>query len=269
MKVSVLHPQTPIRNIPPENMFLAVDALGTNVGEGFIIPQFQPHLYPDCPINLYFDMQCLPSARYVLFGALVAQARQLREINRDYQARMYTSLSPDNTEMIQFYEHNGFLLSDEEQDMELHIPENDITLPMNCTVADIPLNTMEEQMAFVQRLWSNDITHLDASFLLQMKHTQPHFLALGMYRSNDLAGEVLLHGIGDSAELAAIYVAPHLRRQGMGRALLHQAMSVMKREGVARITTRTLTRSVPQQKLMAAFGAHVLGCSTVFPGLFL
>lgn len=269
MKVSVMHPQTAQRNIPAEHMFLATDALGTKLGEGYIIPQFQPHLYPDCPINLYFDMQCQPSARYVLFGALVAQARQLREINRDLQARMYTNLSPADSEMLRFYEHNGFLLSDEEQEMELYLPEGDGVLPMNCSVADIPLNTMEEQAAFIQRLWANDINYLDASYLLQMKHTQPHFLAMGLYRNNDLAGEVLLHGIGDTAELSAIYITSAMRRQGMGHALLHRAMAVMAREGVSRITTRILTRSTPQKQLMASFGGRTVGTSTIFPGLFL
>ena len=269
MSIHISHPTTTYRHITPENMFLAVDDLGMGMGEGYIVSQYQPHLYPDCPINLYFDMQCQPAARYLLFGALVAHARQLREVNWTLKARMYTSLSPRDQGMIDFYTHSGFQLMDEEQEMELLFPQGDGVLPMNCTVKDIPLNTYEEQVAFLQRLSANDITHIDGDFLLQVKHTQPHFLALGLYRNNDLVGEVLLHGIGEMAELSAIYITSTMRRQGMGRTLLHRAMSIMAREGVSRINTRILTRSVPQQKLMAAFDGRVTGVNAVFPGLFL
>ena len=46
-------------------------------------------------------------------------------------------------------------------------------------------------------------------------------------------------------------------------------MAIMAAEGVTRITTRIMNRSIPQKRLMNAFNAQVLGQTMLYPGLFL
>ena len=55
----------------------------------------------------------------------------------------------------------------------------------------------------------------------------------------------------------------------MGKALLHRMMAIMAAEGVTSVTTRIMSRSLPQKKLMDSFGASVLGVNMVFPGMYL
>jgi hypothetical protein len=43
----------------------------------------------------------------------------------------------------------------------------------------------------------------------------------------------------------------------------------MAAEGVTRVTTRIMSRSLPQARLMADFGASVLGVNMIFPGMYL
>jgi GNAT superfamily N-acetyltransferase len=97
----------------------------------------------------------------------------------------------------------------------------------------------------------------------------PRFLTLGLYRNAVLIGEAILAGQGQDADLAAIYIEPSSRGQGMGRALLHRSLAIMAAEGVTRVTARMMSRSLPQQHLMNDFGARVIGVNMIFPGMYL
>lgn len=264
--MQVYHPQGMYNNMPPENVFLAADEMGNEIGVGYIVRVMQPSIYPDRPVNLYISMECQPVARYILFGALVARARQMRDETPHLKARVYTAISPGDARTKEFYLHNSFTCEDTEDMLRLEIPAGDGKIPMSCAVAAISLNTLEEQNAFISRLVANDITFVDVGYLQSMMR-MPHFLALGLYRNTDLVGEILMAGEGDMCELITMYIAPPMRRQGMGRALLHRAMAVMAAEGVTRVTTRILSRSIPQKKLMEAFQCRLLGVSTVYPGM--
>ena len=56
--MQVIHPQGMYNGLPPENVFIALDDLGIELGVGYVIYQYQPHLDPECPLNLYFTMDC-------------------------------------------------------------------------------------------------------------------------------------------------------------------------------------------------------------------
>jgi len=266
--MTIIHPQQPVNNMNPEDVFYAIDDLGTQAGYGYILYQMQPGLYPDCPVNMYFAIEGDASARYLLFGALVARARILQNVNPQLRARLYTSLDPNDEQGREFYLHNGFDLNESDAVVALQIPFGDGRIPMSCTVAATPLNTWEEQNALLTRLQMNDLTYLDRNGLLDMMHW-PHFIALGLYRNAGLIGEAVMAGIGEQAELTAIYIDPANRRQGMARALLHRTMAIMAAEGVTQVTARIMTRSLPQQHLAADFGASVIGVNMLFPGMYL
>ena len=191
--MQVNHPLGMYNNLPPEDVFLITDEMGGEMGVGYVIYQFQPHLYPDCPINLYFTMDCQPAARYMLFGALIARARQLRDCNPTVRARVYTNIAPTDTMMKDFYLHAGFDCSDSEDILRLPIPPGDGRIPMSCAVVATALNTPEEQSAMLCRLAQNDVTYIDQNYLNQLR-ALPHFMALGLYRNTELGGEVIMAG---------------------------------------------------------------------------
>ena len=266
--MTILHPLQPVNNLNPEDVFFAVDDLGTQVGSAWILYQLQPGLYPDCPVNMYFSLEGDASSRYLLFGAVVARARVLLSVNPQAKARLYTSLDPQDALSKDFYVNNGFDLTESDSLVSLQIPYGDGRIPMSCTVAATPLHTWEEQEALLTRLQMNEITYIDRNALMEMMHTQ-HFYALGLYRNTVLIGETVLAGNGDGAELAAIYMEPASRHQGMGRALLHRSLAILAAEGVTHVTARIMTRSLPQQHLAADFGAIPLGVNLIFPGMYL
>ena len=139
---------------------------------------------------------------------------------------------------------------------------------MSCTVAPTPLHTWDEQNGLLYRLKVNEITFVDLDYLQSLMR-MPHFMTLGLYRNAMLIGEVIMAGQGSSCELVAIYIEPGSRNQGMGKALLHRMMAIMAAEGVTRITTRIMSRSLPQQRLAADFNGTVLGVNMLFPGMYL
>ena len=266
--MNILHPQQPVNNINPEDVFYAVDDLGTQAGYAYILYQLQPGLYPDCPVNLYFTIQGDEAARYLLFGAVVARARVLQNVNPQLRCRLYTNLDPQDAQGREFYLQNGFDVSESDMMVALQIPFGDGRIPMSCTVAATPLNTWEEQEALLTRLQMNELITWDRNALMEMMH-MPHFIALGLYRNAGLIGEAVFFGRGEDAELAAIYIEPSSRRQGMARALLHRSMAIMAAEGVLRVRARIMTRSLPQQHLMNDFGATPLQVNMLFPGMYL
>ena len=85
--------------------------------------------------------------------------------------------------------------------------------------------------------------------------------------TRSLIGEIMMAGEGDTCDLVTMYITAPNRQQGMGRALLHRSMAVMAAEGVTKVTTRILSRSVPQKKLMESFQCRLLGVTTVYPGM--
>ena len=266
--MTIIHPAQPVNGLNPEDVFYAVDDLGTQTGYGFILYQYQPGLYPDCPVNLYFSIDGDPASRSLLFGALVARARVLQNVNPTLRARLYTNITPGDTQMKDFYLHNGFDCDETDDILQLSIPFGDGRIPMSCTVAPTPLNTWDEQNSLIYRLQMNEITFVDLNYLQSLMR-MPHFMTLGLYRNAVLIGEVIMAGQGSDCELVAIYIEPGSRNQGMGRALLHRMMAIMAAEGVARVTTRIMSRSLPQQKLMNDFGAQVIGVNMIFPGMYL
>ncbi len=266
--MNIVHPPQPVNNMNPEDVFFAVDDLGAQAGYAYLLYQLQPGLYPDCPVNMYFTIQGDESARYLLFGAVVARARVLQNVNPQLRARLYTNLDPQDEKGREFYLQNGFDISESDILVSLQIPFGDGRIPMSCTVADIPLNTWEEQQGLLTRLQMNEMTYLDRNMLMELMHL-PHFIALGLYRNAGLIGEAVLFGRGEDAELAAIYIEPGSRRQGMARALLHRSMAIMAAEGVLRVRARIMTRSLPQQHLMNDFGAAPIQVNMLFPGMYL
>ena len=264
----VVHPNAPLEGTPQENAYLVLDEVGNTAGQGRVIYQYLPHMDPDCPINLYFDMKCDLAGRYVLLGALLARARQLRDVDPTVHARVYTMVHPEDTDSQAFYTSSGMSLEQRESLVTLQVPQGESRLPMGCQVIAVPMNTPEEKLGFLSRLNNNDIRHVDFVLLQQFMRTS-HFQILGLTRENSVVAELMMVGNGNSAELMAIYTYPTCRGQGLAKALLHRSMVIIQSEGVSHFEARIMTRSKPQMGLANAFGAQEEEVISLFPELML
>lgn len=272
--MQVIHPQGAIYpSVPPENTFLAMNDQGIQVGSGYIVSQFQPNMYPDCPINMYFMLNGeTEAARYLIFGALVARARQLRDANVNVRARFYTAIAPSDTEMYAFYVHSDFTCQDTENLYRLQMVPQPGQLPPGFFIEPTPLHMEEVKAAFLKRLADQDIGYIDMRYLNQLMQL-PVFHAVGLFFHTPQGivpvGEALLAGSGTHCELQAIYILPAFRSQGLGAALVRQCMGIIAAQGVTDLTARFVTGSAPQMRLADALDAVDLGTEMVYPSLYL
>lgn len=264
--MQVIHPKEPYMTLEPENVFEALNDQGVNCGRGYVMYQYSPVIYPDRPVNIFFTMECTPEAEYMLYGALVARARQLRQMNPNEAARMYTSVDPGDTRKLNFCLHNGLVVSNTEDLVRLQMPQDGGPDVFNCTYCPISLNSVQEQMALVGRLKANGLGHITPEYMQRLQANRV-FVALALRYGPQLVGECIISGRGDgTAEIAAIYIVPEHQRRGLGKKLLQRAMAISAVDGVTEVQARIMSASQPQSRLMRAFGMEVLDQTLLFPG---
>ncbi len=264
--MQVTHPQEPFMNLPQEDVFVVVNEYGVQQGYGYVMYQFQPSVYPDKPVNIFFTMDCAPEAEYLLFGALVARARQLREQNPGVAARLYTSVTPGDARKISFLEHNGLTMGNTEDLVKLHIPADLGAELFNCSIIPLPLNTQQEMNGLVDRLRLGGLGHITAQHLqgLQMS---PVFHVWGILYGQSLVGECIIAGRTDAAELVGIYTVPEFQQRGLAKHLLRRALGIVGQEGVSEVRARIMSASQPQVRLVRSFGAELVEQTLMFPSL--
>ena len=264
--MQVTHPQEPFMNLPTEDVFVAVNDLGVQHGYGYVMYQYQPSVYPDKPVNIFFTMDCTPEAEYLIFGALVARARQLREQNPGVPARMYTSVTPGDARKLSFLEHNGLTMGNSEDLVRLHIPEEIGAELFNCSIIPLPLNTPQEMTGLVERLRLNGLSHITQQHL-QTLQMSPVFHVWGILYGQSLVGECIIAGRSDAAELVGIYTVPEFQRRGLAKHLLKRALGIVGQEGVTEVRARIMSASQPQVNLVRGFGAELMEQTLMFPSL--
>ncbi len=264
--MQVTHPQEPFMNLPTEDVFVAVNEYGVQQGYGYVMCQYQPSVYPDKPVNIFFTMDCAPEAEYLLFGALVARARQLREAYPGAGARMYTSVTPGDARKLSFLEHNGLTMGNSEDLVRLHIPTDVGAELFNCSIIPLPLNTQQEVAGLVDRLRLNGLGHITAQHL-QSLQVSPVFHVWGILYGQNLVGECIIAGRSDAAELTGIYIVPEFQRRGLGKHLLKRALGIVGQEGVAEVRARIMSASQPQVRLVRNFNAELMEQTLMFPSL--
>lgn len=263
--MQVTHPQEPYLNIPPEDVYIALNEQNVQCGYGYVMYQYAPLVYPDRPVNIFFSMDCTPEAEYMLFGALVARARQMRQSNPNEGARVYTSVQPGDTRKLNFCLHNGLVVGNTEDVVRLQMPLDGGPDMFNCNFGRISLNTVQEQQQLLSRLHASGLTHFTQDYLQRLQ-ANPVFVALSISYGPNLAGECLISGRGDgTAELAAIYINPAHQRRGLGKRLLQRALAICAVDNVGEVHARIMSASQPQVRLMRAFGMEVMDQTLLFP----
>ena len=66
--MQVTQPNEFYKGLPKEDVFFVKDDQNNPVGEGFLIYQYQPTIFPSRPVNIYFSMTSKPEGEYWLLG---------------------------------------------------------------------------------------------------------------------------------------------------------------------------------------------------------
>ncbi len=262
----IYHPQVPYQGLPPENVFFVADHVGTQRGMGYIIPFFQPELFPQRPVNLYIEIDAPDRYKYVLFGSLLARAHQLRGQTPQYPARLYSQVAVNDVDGLAFWQDNGFTLDDAEDLVRFSSSYIPGRMPMGTIINGISLQNIYEQDTFLQRLNHYRISPVDIHFLGRLMQ-QPHFLPLAVYRGSEIIGELLLSGHGSQANLVALYVKATYRKLGIGKTLLHRGLTMLYDQGVTQCDGLVLRRSEAQRGFAKSLNASFVRSTCFYPGI--
>ncbi len=247
-------PAAPFQGISPENVFFAADDRQVQLGMGFAVPFMQAEMYPARPLQVYVQIDAQPSARNLLLGALLGRTEQIRAAYPHLKGRIYAQLQPTDWEMLNFYSRGGFSNTDSEEEYLFPLQDLPPRAPMGCQFASVPLQTIQEQHAFITRLNAYRLTPVTHDYLiLQMQ--QPCFMALGYYRGGQPLAEMMMTGSGpESIALVTIYVRAEYRRRGTAKSLLAAAAALVREQGAKQAVTHIYSRCEAQAGLLRSLG---------------
>lgn len=259
------HPNAPFQGIPPEDVFFAANDQYVQLGVGYVILNMQEEMYPERPLQFYVDIQSQPSARNLLLGATLGRAEQMRSYYPQQKGRIYTEISPTQFDLLSFYTQNGFAASDAREEYLFPLPQGPTQAPMGCEFASVPLQTAQDQQAFLARMNRYRMSPISMDFLtLQMQ--QPYFLALGYYRAGHPIAELLMTGGStDAAALVMVYVQRDMRRRGVAKSLIMAASALYKQRGINSALTQAFTANVPQMGLIKSLAGTKRRIISVLP----
>lgn len=264
MRIS--HPQAAYQGVAPENVFFVANDNQVQMGTGYVVPFMQGEMYPERPLHLYMQIDAQPTARALLYGALLARAEQLRTQTPGLPVRLYSLVSPENLDMMHFYESCGFKNDDGEDLFRFPLPQVYPRTPMGMQFASVPLQDDASQNAFLNRMNAHRIQPFTRDNLTLWMQQQ-HFMALGFYKNGLPVSECIITGTGQNVTLLMIYTKAEYRHQGMATQLMESAFNLLRERGVTTVYTHIFRRHVPQTKMMQHFGASFLRTVTALPGI--
>ena len=262
----ITHPQAPFQGVAPENVFFVANDQQVQLGTGYVMQFFQGEMYPERPNHLFIQIDAQPSARALMFGALLARADQLRAATPNLPARMYAQVASENLELLRFYDTMG-LRNDDGEDLFRFLPPDGVPrAPMGMEFASVPLADEASQNAFLSRINAQRIQPITRDYL-QLWQQQQHFMALGFYKGGQPVCETILTGTGANATLLMIYTRSDMRRQGMAKQLLGAASALLRERGVTMMYTHIFRRNMPQIALMKRINGVYVRTVTCLPGI--
>lgn len=262
------HPIAPYEGIAPEDCIFVTNDQMIQIGMGSLTQFWQAEMYPEAPLHIYMQLESQPVGRNLLLGALLARAEQIRALQPQAKARLYTQIAPENWDLANFYTKSGFKLDDSEDLYHFPLPIWPAHPPVTCTFASVGLRTPEEVQGFLNRMNAYRITPIDAEFLGQCMQME-HFTAIGYYRGANAVAEVLLTGQGSTVTLVSMYVRSDYRRQGFAKSILGAAADLLRPRGVTQVSTRIFSRNAPQVGLLRAAGGTKVRTLSILPGIYL
>jgi GNAT superfamily N-acetyltransferase len=261
------HPSAPFQGVPAEDVFFAANDQYVQLGIGYVILNMQEEMYPERPLQLYIDIQSQVTARNLLLGALMGRAEQIRAAFPQLKGRLYTEIPPTQFDLMTFYSGNGFSANDAREEHIFSLPAGAAQPPMGCVFASVPLQSVQDQFAFLSRLNLYRMSPISHDYLtLQMQ--QPYFLALGYYRGGHPVAELMMTGAStDTSALVMLYVQRDMRARGVGKSLIQAASNLLRERGVGTAVTQVFSANAPQMGLMHSLGASKRKIINVLPNI--
>lgn len=268
--MKIYHPVRAVGAALRENSYAVIDDVGVEIGRGGLSHRMLPRMMPDRPLEIEMTMDAHPAARDTLFGALTADAQNIKAAHGNVPARLFVRIPPENNEEIrEYYAHMGF--DDFDGDELYYFPIANIAgrrrvyYPVTTKSIDVDLRTRVRREEFLQELASfGGEEH--ASQWLEARMQDPGFVAKAVYAGSDFVGEILVTGTQSEAHIEMILVEPKWRRRGVARALIDECLAELAQAGCAYLTARCPRRNNAATQLFGRSGFTWAGTESVMMG---
>lgn len=249
----IFHPHTTLRGAARENSFIVMDDHGQEKGHGWLTVWNAVDLLPNRPLRIQFEMQALPDARDILFGALMTRARLLCAQQPGIKARINAVCKPEDQDMLNFFKQNGMNPNDGNDLFVASVLPLPFAspVPTGTKMEPISLRTDQEKSLLLQRVNRYSFEAHDAAWLEEAMRL-PHFMSLGVFLASgrELVGEVLVTGEANEAVLEVIYTRPEWQRKGVAMALMAAAKAELRQRGAMGMRVISLRSNRPMLRLL-------------------
>ena len=250
-------------------VFVALDDAGQYAGKCVVIPYIAQSLLPDCPFNIYLDIDGRMSAMDLLLGAGLAAAQALHRQYPRLDARVYTGCHPNATNFIRLLHDYNFNVDDGEEGMSKRLDPTkpaDITLPQGMSWISDKLESPMDSEKTLERINSTFADERDMAWLNKIK-TNPDFRRYAVIDIEGTVGEILVYrGDNTAGIIPMIIVDPHARNLGVAHFLLECARVHFLSLGLSFARADVWARLKPAQRLFISNGFEYTKDAWLYPG---
>jgi len=253
---------------PRENIFVATDDAGQHLGQAVVVEYVNGELFPERPLNYFLILDAYARARDMLFGAAYMRALMLRRRKPALAARVYAQVSPRDPERLLFFTENGFLNDDASVVVRrvLRPGEWPSKPPVGTRILPMRTDTPEQVDALLRRMEPFSTTVKTRAWYDELARS-PLCVTLAVLEEDRILGEAVVSGYGTEGRLDALYVLPHVRRRGIGRALLSAAREAASGSGYRTLVAEVWQRNRAAASLFESEGFEQAGQVALYPGI--
>ncbi|MCI5549648.1 MAG: GNAT family N-acetyltransferase [Clostridiales bacterium] len=253
------------------DVFVALDDAGRRVGKCSIVPYKADDLLPDCPFNIFIDLDGELRSMDMLLGAALASAEVVHRTYPKLEARVYAGCAPDDSGLIDVLKTYGFRVDDREVGMikTLYSDPFDADLPQGMSFISDKLESREDSRRTLARINATFGENRSEDWLERLKR-EPGFKRIAVIDINGPVGEALVYEMDQSlGVIAMLIVEPRARRKGVAQFLLECARIHFVSRGLSMARADVWERLEPARRLFEHCGYFAKGDTWYFPGFMM
>lgn len=252
------------------DVFVALDDAGRRLGKCSVVPYRADELLPDCPFNIFLDLDGALESMDMLLGAALASAEVVHRRYPKLNARVYAGCAPDDGGMLDLLRYYGFRVDDREVGMikQLYPDPFGVDLPQGMSYIIDGLESREDSRRTLERINATFGESRSEEWLERLKR-EPGFHRIAAIDINGTVGEALVYQMDRLGIIAMLVVDDRARRQGVAQFLLECARIHFVSLGLGYARADVWERLMPARRLFERCGYFAKGDTWYFPGFMM
>jgi GNAT superfamily N-acetyltransferase len=261
----IVNPDTDRHGAQKENVFIAVDANQEHVGSLLIYPFYDYDIEPEHPHNLYFHLHAeggkdlSEAVKDALLEHGLRRSAEIKSEAEQTKTRVYACFLKHQQEEIAYFLKRGFMHDEGMLILERvgSAPLSRAGAPEEVTIQAWKMETDAEQRQFIESHQRVFPRHAYSFKRLRELKSSPGWANYTAYSGSEIAGNIMLFIKRDSENIGYIedlFVQKRWRRRGIGRCLLHTALTHFESIGIYRVQLELWSANKTALHLYQAFG---------------